>query len=157
MDQGVTSASATRRITTLGIAGLVVALLALVAAVMSPWATDALEPEAKPIDEVAVDVAGRIKDRLVAKAKGQEYVAPAEPRRANWSRWYSGTVVGAGALAVCVGVIGLVARHDTRLNAATVAVGASAIIFQYVLLIAALLLLILLVGLILSAVGVGGT
>ena len=153
MDAAVAAQSAPRRITRVGVAGLVIALLALAAAAMSPWAVDALEPEKKPIDEVAVEVAGRIKDRLAAKAKGQEYVAPAEPRRTHWDKWYSGGVVGAGVLAVCVGVIGLVARHDTRLNSATIAVGAAAVAFQYVLMIAAALLLILLVGLVLSAIG----
>ena len=144
------------KITRVGVAGLVIALLALAAAALSPWAVDALEPERKPIDEVAVEVAGRIKDRLAAKAKGKEYVPPAEVRRVNRAKWYSGGVVGAGVLAVCIGVVGLVARHDGRLNSATVAVGASAVAFQYVLMLAAALLVILLVGLILSAFS-GGT
>ena len=64
-------------------------------------------------------------------------------------------VVGAGVLAICIGVIGLVARHDGRLNSATVAVGVSAIVFQFALMIAAALLLILLVGLVLSAIAGG--
>jgi hypothetical protein len=98
-------------------------------------------------------VAGRIKDRLAAKAKGQEYVAPAEPRGVDWSKWYPAGVVAAGILAVCIGVVGLVAHHDGRLNSATVAVGASAVIFQYALIIAAAVLLILLVGLVVSAIG----
>jgi hypothetical protein len=69
--------------TRVGVAGLVIALLALAAAALSPWAVDALEPERKPVDQVAVEVAGRIRDRLAAKARGQEYVAPAGPRRAD--------------------------------------------------------------------------
>lgn len=145
-----------RKITRVGIAGLVIALLALAAAALSPWAVDALEPERKPIDQVAVEVAGRIKDRLAAKAKGQEYVAPAEPQGVDWSKWYMASVIGAGVLAICIGVVGLVAHHDGRLNSATIAVGASAIVFQYALIIAAALLLILLIGLVLSAIG-GGT
>lgn len=142
------------KFTPVGIAGLVVALLALMGAVLSPWVLDALDP--KPIDEVAVEVAGRIKDRLVARAKGQPYVAPAESRGFSASHWYTGGVVAAGALAVCIGVIGLVCHHNARLNCASVAVGASAIVFQYMLILAAALLLILLVGLVLSAMA-GGT
>lgn len=142
-----------RKITGVGIAGLAIALLALAAAALSPWAVDALEPEKKPIDQVAVEVAGRIKDRLAAKAKGQEYIAPAEAQGTNWSKWWSAGVVGAGVLAVCIGVVGLVAQHDGRLNGATIAVGASAVIFQYALMIAATVLLILLIGLVLSAIG----
>ena len=145
-----------RKVKPAGIAGLAIALVALAAAALSPWALDAIQPQTKPIDEVAADLAGRITDRLVAKAKGQEYIAPVEPQRADWSKWYSGSVIGAGVLAVCIGVIGLVCRHDGRLNLATVAVGTSAIILQYALMIVVALLLILLVGLILSALG-GGT
>jgi hypothetical protein len=59
-------------------------------------------------------------------------------------------------LAIGIGVVGLVAHHDGRLNSATIVVGASAIVFQYALMIAAALLLILLIGLVLSAIG-GGT
>jgi hypothetical protein len=146
-----TAAPESRRSTGVEIAGLVVALLALAAAALSPWVVDALKPDRKPIDEVAVEVAGRIKDRVVARAKGTAYTAPEEPRRFDGSKWYAGGVVAAGVLAICIGVVGLVRRHDGRLNSATVAVGASAIVFQYVLILAAALLLILLVGLVLSA------
>ena len=147
---------APRKVTRVGIAGLAIALVALAAAALSPWAVDALEPERKPADQVAVEVAWRIKDRLAAKAAGRDYVAPAGPRRTDWSRWYTGGVIGAGVIAICIGVIGLVVHHDGRLNAATVAVGASAIVFQYALMIAAAVLLILLVAVVLSAIG-GGT
>ncbi len=145
--------SPSRKITRLGIAGLVVAFLALAAAVLSPWVIDALEPDRPPIDEVAADVAVRIKDRIVAKAKGQTYATPANPERAGWAKAYPVGVIAAGFLAVVVGVIGLVAHHHRRLNTATVAVGTSAIVFQYALLIAAALLLILLIGLIFSSIG----
>jgi hypothetical protein len=131
----------------------VVALVALAAAAMGPWVVDALEPERKPVDEVAADVVGRVKDRLAARAKGREYVAPAEPKRVNWAWWYNGGVVAAGVLAVGIGVVGLVLRHDGRLNSATVAVGASAVVFQYAIVIAAVLLLLLLVGLVFAAFG----
>ena len=144
------------RVTPVGVAGLVIALLALTAAALSPWAVEALQPEPRPIDEVAVEMAGRIKDRLAAKATGKQYVPAVEPHRTDWSRWYTASVVGAGVLTVCIGVIGLVLQHDTRLNAATVAVGAAAVIFQYALIIAAAVLVILLVGLLLIANG-GGT
>jgi hypothetical protein len=141
-----------RKITRIAIAGLVLALLALAAATLSPWAIDALQPEKKPLDQVAVEVATRIKDRLAAKAKGQEYLPPAEPKKTDPSKWYTPSVIAAGVLALCIGIVSLVAHHDARLNAATIVVAASAIIFQYALMIAATLLLILLIGLILSAI-----
>lgn len=154
MEAMVAAQPVSRRITPFGIAGLVIALVALTAAALSPWAVDALEPESKPVDQVAVEVAGRIKDRLAAKIKGQEYVAPVEPKGIDWSKWYAASVIGAGVLAVCIGVVGLVAHHDGRLNCASIAVGASAIVLQYAIMIAAALLLMLLIGLILSVLGV---
>lgn len=66
-------------------------------------------------------------------------------------------MIGAGVLAIAIGVIGLLAHHDGRLNSATIALGAPAIVFQYALMIAAALLLILLIGLVLSVIGAGGT
>ena len=153
MEETVADSPAPRKITRVAVAGLVIGLLALAAAALLPWAVGALQPERKPIDQVAVEVAGRIKDRLAAKAKGREYVAPAEARGADWSKWYPAGVVAAGVLAICIGVVGLVAHHDFRLNSATIAVGASAVVFQYALMVAAALLLLLLVGLVLSAVG----
>ena len=155
MEAVVSVHALSRTVTRMGIFGLVIALLALAAAALSPWAVEALEPVKKPIDQVAVEVAGQIKDRLTAKVTGREYVAPVAATGVNWSKIYTASVVGGGVLAICIGVVGLVAHHNGRLNSATIAVGASAILFQYALMIAAALLLILLVGVILSAIGGG--
>ena len=146
--------STTRKVTLFGITGLVIALVALAAAVLSPWAVDVLEPEAKPIDEVAIDAAMRIKDRVAAKLKGEEFIPPPEEKRFEWAKWYPASTVACGAVAICFGVVGFVRRDDVRFNGATVAVGLSAIVFQYFLLIAAALILLLLIGLVLSALGV---
>lgn len=139
----------------MGVVGLAIALVALMAAAVSPWATNLLQPDRKPIDEAAVEVAGRVKDRIAAKAKGQPYITPAEANHTNWASLYTLGVVVAGALAVSIGVVGLVVRHNGRLNAATVTVGTAAIILQYFLLIAAVLLFLLLVMLILWFLGFG--
>jgi hypothetical protein len=141
------------RITKTGVAGLTIALLALAAAVMAPWVIAAVDPPPKPIDEIAVDIAGKIKNRIAAKAQGKTYATPAPPARSDWYRWYSGGIVAAGVAAIAIGLVGLVARHDGRLNAASVVVGASAILFQYALMLALLLILVLLVGFTLAAFG----
>ncbi len=154
MEHALPAAATKRPATRVGVAGLVIGLLALAAAVLSPWAVRALEPR-PPVDELAVDLAGRIKDRLAAKAKGQPYVAPAEPRRFGSGDWYIVGVLALGTIAVGVGVVGLAFGHDVRLNAVAVAVGAAAIVFQYALLLAAAVLIILLVGFILMKAGAG--
>ena len=75
-----------RRVAALSVAGLAIALVALVGAVLSSWIVEVLEPEAKSIDEVAVDIAVRIKDRLAAKVKGKEFVPPPEVKGFEWSK-----------------------------------------------------------------------
>ncbi len=138
-----------------GIAGLAVALVALVAAVLSPWILDAIEPQSKPIDEVAVDAAVKLKDRLVAKAKGEEYVPPPpEKTTFDLSKWYPAGTISLGLCAMCFGIIGFVRHEDVRVNGSAVTVGLAAILFQYFLLIAAALILILLIGIVLSALGI---
>lgn len=147
--------SDSRRSTRFGVVGLIVALFALVAAVLSPWIVEALEPEAKPIDEVAVDAAVRIKDRLAAKIKGEEFVEPpAENLPFDWAKWFPAGIICLGVFAMCCGTVGFVRREDIRINGSAVTIGLAAIVFQYFLLIAAALILILLIGIVLSALGI---
>jgi len=142
------------RFTRLGIAGLVIGMLAMVGAFTSPWIVDLLEPEPRPIEEVAADAAVRIKERITSKLKG-EADAPAAARDdgRNWSSIVSVTVIGAGVLAACIGVVGFVRRDDIRLSGATISLGVAAAVFQFVLLLAAAILVILLIGIILAALG----
>ncbi|MEX2215632.1 MAG: hypothetical protein WD768_16085 [Phycisphaeraceae bacterium] len=155
MDDNSTGNLKKRRITPVGIAGLIVALIALVGAVMSPWIIEHLEPEPRPVDEVVADAAVKIKERISANLKGEKYIAPssATEKGLNWSKVYPATVVGVAALAICIGVFGFVRANDRRLNVTTVGVGAAAIVFQYVILISAAILFILFVVAILSVLG----
>lgn len=107
------------------------------------------------IVEVAVDVATNIKDRLVAKAKGQEFVAkPKADKTPSLRRWYPPTTVGIGLLGICLGSVGFTRHESARMSASAVTVGLAAILFQYFLLMAAAIILILLVGFILNALGI---
>ena len=140
-----------RKHSRIAIVGLVLGLIALAAAALSPWAVELLEPAARPVDEVAVDVAGRIRDRVKAKMRGEQYVAPpAKPAGFQWSKWYPAMVVAAGIGAACIGIVGFARERDARLNGTTIAVGGAAVAFQYMILLAGALLLLLLVGLVLS-------
>ncbi len=139
----------------LGGIGLAIALLALIAAGMSPWVIEAIEPERKPADEVAVDFAIKIKDRLVAKAKGHEYVPPVEQQSGiNIAKWYPPGTIALGLCGVCLGVGGFCRNEDVRIAGASVTVGLAAIIFQYYLLLAAAIIFLVLVGIILSVLGI---
>ncbi|QDV22218.1 hypothetical protein [Aureliella helgolandensis] len=135
--------------------GLTIGFIALVAAVISPWIVDSISPPTKTIDAVAVDVAVNIKDQLVAKAKGQEFVAkPKDDKTPSIRRWYPLTTIGIGLLGMCLGVVGFTRHEDTRMSASAVTIGLAAIVFQYFLLLAAAIILILLIGFILNALGI---
>lgn len=135
--------------------GLAFALLGLVAAIMSPWIIDAIEPERKPIDEAAVEVATKIKDRLIAKAKGQEYIPAAETGTGfDIAKWYPAGTIALGLCGICLGVGGFCRREDVRVTGSSVTIGLAAIVFQYFLLLAAAIIFVILVGLILSALGI---
>ena len=143
------------RSATWSVSGLAIGFIALVAAVMSPWILDSISPPTKTIDEVAVDVAVNIKDRLVAKAKGQEFVAKAkDDKTPSLRRWYPPITIGIGLLGMCLGIVGFTRHENTRVSASAVTVGLAAIVFQYFLLLAAAIILILLIGVILNALGI---
>jgi hypothetical protein len=135
--------------------GLVFALLGLVAAILSPWIVDAIEPERKSIDEAAAEVATKIKDRLVAKAKGQEYIPPIETETGfDITKWYPAGTIALGLCGICFGVGGFCRHEDLRITGSSVTVGLAAIVFQYFLLLAAAIIFFMLVWLFLSALGI---
>ena len=135
--------------------GLAFALLGLVAGIMSPWIIDAIEPERKPIDEAAVEVATKIKDRLIAKAKGQEYIPAVETKTGfDIAKWYPACTIALGLCGICLGVGGFCRHEDVRITGSSVTIGLAAIVFQYFLLLAAAIIFFMLVGLILSALGI---
>lgn len=153
IESQATSSSSKRSI--VGGLGLAFALLGLVAAVMSPWIMDAIAPEQKPIDEVAVEVATKIKDRLVAKAKGQEYVPPDEAETGlDIAKWYPAGPLALGLCGICLGVGGFCRHENMRITGSSVAVGLTAIVFQYFLLLAATIIFVMLVVLVLAAMGI---
>lgn len=149
-----TSNDSPRRSVVAGV-GLVLAMFGLIAAVLSPWILDTIEPQRKPIDEVAVEFATKVKDRLVAKARKQEYVPPVQADEGfDFTKWYPAGTITLGLCGICLGVGGFCKHEDVRISGASVAVGLAAIVFQYFLLLAAAILFLLLVAIILSALGI---
>jgi len=135
--------------------GLSAAFVALIAAVMSPWMMGTISAPTKTIDELAVDVAVNLKDRVVAKAKGEDFVVKTKNDNSNrLQHWYAPATTGIGLLGLCLGIVGFVRHENTRTSVAAVAVGLAAIMFQYFLLLAAVIILLLLIGVILNAMGI---
>jgi hypothetical protein len=114
-----------------GTIGSVVGLLALVAAVLPHWVVPIVFPP-PPIDQVIVDTGHRLKERLIARAKGVEYQAP-KREKSDADRWNEGLAVGAvslGLLAIVFAVCSLIFREERRLAGTAAALGVGAIAFE---------------------------
>lgn len=125
--------------------------LAVIAAVLPTWVLPLVVPPA-PVDKVVVETAQKIKDRVVAKAKGVEYQEPA--KKTNWYQVFSTAAITLGVLALVLGTISFVAREPWRYAAAAGTLGTGAIMFQFSLLVAGAIITILLLALILNALGI---
>lgn len=134
-----------------GIIGTTIGCLAVVAAVLPTWVLPVIIP-ARPIDRVVVETALKIKDRVVAKAKGVEYHEP--PRSANWYQIFAVVAVSLGTLALILAAVSFVVREPWRFAGAAGVLGAGAIIFQFSLLFAAALIGILFIFVILNYLGI---
>ena len=134
-----------------GIVGTALGCLAIIAAVLPTWVLPLLVPP-PPVDRVVVDTAQKIKNRVIAKAKGVEYQ---EPKRAlDWYQVLAAVAVTLGVLALVLAAVSFVVREPWRFAGAAGALGAGAIVFQFSLLIAGALIGILLIFVILNYLGI---
>lgn len=135
----------------LGIVGTLFGCLAVLAAVLPLWVLPIVQPP-DPADKVVVDTARKIKERIVAKARGVEY--PEAERKTDWYRVLSAAAVTLGALAIVFAALSFVAREPWRFAGAAASLGAGAILFQFSLMVAAALIAVLLIAVILNALGI---
>ena len=115
----------------LGIIGSIVGLLALVAAVLPHWVVPVLYPP-PPADKVIVDTGHRIKQRLIARAKGIEYQEPQREESPGHrvSIDLSTAAVSLGLLAIVMAVLALIFREEKLLAGVAAALGVSAIAIE---------------------------
>jgi hypothetical protein len=103
--------NAATRSARLGITGVVVGVLALVAAVLPHWVLPAVFP-AKPLDQVIVDTAQRIKDRL---KRGDTPTMPVQRSQSQiWSQALSIAAVSLGLLAIALAVFSTMRGEERR-------------------------------------------
>jgi hypothetical protein len=129
-----------------GTIGSIVGLLALVAAVLPHWVIPMVFPP-PPIDQVIVDTGHRLKERLIARAKGTEYHAP-QRERTDADRWNDGLAIAAvslGLLAIVFAVCALIFREERVLAGTATALGVGAIAFQLAIVAMGALILIVIV------------
>jgi len=134
-----------------GIVGTALGCLAIIAAVLPTWVLPIFVPP-PPVDRVVVETAQKIKDRVIAKAKGVEY---RESKRAlDWYQILAAIAVTLGVLALVLAAVSFVVHEPWRYAGAAGTLGVGAIVFQFSLLIAGALLAILLVFVILNYLGI---
>jgi hypothetical protein len=115
----------------LGIIGSLVGLLALIAAVLPHWVLPAMYPP-PPADQVIVDTGHRLKERLIARAKGVEYQAPKQQKStgAPLSGEFSTAAISLGLLAIVMAVLALVFREERLLAGVSATLGITAIAIE---------------------------
>ena len=136
----------------LGGIGIILGLIAITAAFLSPWIQDAIDPPAKPVEEVAVDIASRLAHAAKSKIKGEEYT-PTYQVSEKPSRFLFPTVIFAGMVAAGFGVAGSLRSEDKFISGGAIALGVGAAIVQWSLLIAGALILVMLVLAVMSFFG----
>lgn len=126
-----------------GIAGVIIGLLALAAAFLSPWIVDLLTPS-KPVEVEAVDLATRLKDAAVAKLKGVAYQPPPPPPK-DARDYVPPTIIGLGMLGLGLGVVSLIHNERRTVGICAIGLGLGAAVVQWSLLIVGLIVMALLV------------
>jgi hypothetical protein len=135
--------------------GLIIGLVALTAAFLSPQIAEAINPPTPPLEQVAVDLASRIVEAAKAKATGQEY-QPAAVARELPSRFIYPAVVGLGMFAAAFGIAAFIRSEDRTMAGGAIALGVGAAVVQWSMMMVGAILLILLVVAIIGFLTGGG-
>jgi hypothetical protein len=130
----------------LGMIGSIVGMLALIAAVLPHWVLPAMFPP-PPIDQVIVETGHRVKERLIAHAKGVEYQAPRQEKLLGdrLSGGFSTTAVSLGLLAIVMAVVSLFFREEKLLAGVSATLGVAAIAVEVSFIVLGALILIAIV------------
>lgn len=134
--------------------GIVISLFALTLSVTTPWILTELSPPAPALEDVAIEKALSIKDKLIAAAKGEEYktVQP-PPAPKHWTDYWSLIVIGISMGGVILGTVGFISAKSRRMGGLAIGFGLAAIVAQYALIALAVFILIFFIGTILSSFG----
>ena len=111
-----------------GLVGLIVAFVGLAGAIFAPLAFEVQRPPPKQLSDVLADTAAKIKDRVTKR----EAPAPPPPQT-DWRVVAIITASALGFIGAAFGTASWIRREDLRISGAAIAVGVTAIAFQYVL------------------------
>jgi hypothetical protein len=130
----------------LGMIGSIVGLFALIAAVLPHWVLPILYPP-PPVEQVIVDTGHRLKERLIARAKGVEYQTPRREKSLGdrFSDAFAAAAVSLGLLAIIMAVVSLFFREERLLAGVSVTLGVAAIAVEVSIIVLGALVLIAIV------------
>lgn len=136
-----------------GVIGIAAGALALMLALVHFWAGP-FSPQ-PTIETVVAQKAASIRSAALGALKGEEPVN--EAMTANWDndKVAQVTTAALGGLALIFAVISFVRQEPARLSGGAVALGVSAIAFQFIAMYAMVLLVVILIAAALSSLGVG--
>ena len=135
-----------------GLAGVILACIALAAAFLSPWIAKAVDPS-PPLEEVVADKAVKIRDAVKAKLAGKEYVAE---RRVRASEVLPPIIIAVGLAGAGLGLVSLFKRETRLFSTSAMTIGVSAVVVQWMILVAAVIIGLLVVYIIFSFLTEGG-
>lgn len=147
-----TEEQSARRKSPWGLAGVVVGCVALAAAFLSPWLAEAIDPS-PPLEVVVADKAVKIRDAVKAKLAGEKYV-PERPVRAG--AVLPPVVIAAGLVGAGLGLVSLFKRETRMFSASAMTIGVSAVIVQWMVVAAAVIIGLLVLYVIFSFLTGGG-
>lgn len=136
---------------TLGVLGTVIGLIALGVGLLHMSLGPIEEPA--PVESYVADVTVKIKDAISAKLKGEEYKAPITEKTIDRDQLlYQGVMIG-GFIALALGAIGISLNEEWRPSGVAFVLGGAAITLQLSLAFLGALLIILIIGAIVSSLG----
>jgi hypothetical protein len=112
----------------MGLVGLIVAFTGLAGAIFAPLAFEVQRPPPKQLSNVLADTAAKIKEKVTKS----EAPAP-PPRQTDWRVVAIITASALGFISTALGTASWIRREDLRIRGVAIAVGVTAIAFQYVL------------------------
>ena len=147
-----TEEQSARRKSPWGLAGVVVACVALAAAFLSPWLAEAIDPS-PPLEEAVADKAVKIRDAIKARLAGEDYV---QERRVRVRAVLPPVVIAAGLAGAGLGLVSLFKRETRLFSASAMTIGVSAVVVQWMVVAAAAIIGLLVLYLVFSFLTGGG-
>jgi hypothetical protein len=127
-----------------GLAGVIVACLALAAAFLSPWIAELVDPS-PPLEEIVADKAVKIKEAMQAKLSGETYVVE---RKFQAGAVLPPVVIALGLGGAGLGLMSLFKKETRMFSACAMTIGISAVVVQWMVVMAGAILGLLLLYLI---------